>query len=581
MRKQIGYSLVLFFGFLCVAAQVSAQAITGKVYDADGPLANVQVSVAESTAQIFTDEQGNYRIEAQPGDMLVFSHMGMKQIQIRVEDVTRFLNPVMVPNVNQLDEVIVQSSNRISARAMADRYFGERNTIQTAYGPIDGDRVAGNVMFLENEDILPVNLGLVNLLQNRFPGVSSGVLDNLANGVPVFLMRGASHSVPRPAIFDVDGQVFTNFPTWVDIANIERIAILNSLATTVKYGSLGSGGVIVINTFSGASSNGDSKKNTPQGTSFFTEDVLTAEQVRQNWPEYKKELYQSSSLDEAINRYEMLKRTYASSPYFFLDAQAYFANEMNQEGLANELIEEHADIFKNNAVLLKALAYQYQDQGQFKKAHEIFKDIFLLRPHYAQSYLDMANSYRTIGEPVQAASIHARYEHLLQEGFLEEDRSNFGQIMTREFNNLLLTDKDLLKEPVDQIVSTDDFKGTRIVFEWNDGEAEFELQFVSPIEQTHLWKHSLAGNADLISREKDKGFSVMEVLIDSELSGNWQINAKYLGNKSLTPTYLKASVYHNYNTPSQQKEIKVFKLHLKNANQKLFSVYNTNGLVSK
>ncbi len=51
-------------------------------------------------------------------------------------------------------------------------------------------------------------------------------------------------------------------------------------------------------------------------------------------------------------------------------------------------------------------------------------------------------------------------------------------------------------------IADNDFKGTRVVFEWNDGEAEFELQFVNPGKQYHIWKHSLADNPELIAREK-------------------------------------------------------------------------------
>ena len=61
-----------------------------------------------------------------------------------------------------------------------------------------------------------------------------------------------------------------------------------------------------------------------------------------------------------------------------------------------------------------------------------------------------------------------------------------------------------------------------------------------------------------------------EYLVDNSLSGLWKVNAKYLGNKSLTPTYLKTTVYHNYGTPAQRKEVQLFKLGLKDVHQELF-----------
>jgi hypothetical protein len=65
------------------------------------------------------------------------------------------------------------------------------------------------------------------------------------------------------------------------------------------------------------------------------------------------------------------------------------------------------------------------------------------------------------------------------------------------------------------------------------------------------------------------------------LPGIWQVNVTYLGNKSLTPSYLKATLYHNYGTRAQRKEVKVFKMSLKNANQELFKIASTTAIVSK
>jgi hypothetical protein len=47
---------------------------------------------------------------------------------------------------------------------------------------------------------------------------------------------------------------------------------------------------------------------------------------------------------------------------------------------------------------------------------------------------------------------------------------------------------------------------------------------------------------------------------------------RYLGNKSLTPTYLKVTLYDNYGTTAQRREVRVFKLSLKDVNQRLFTL---------
>ena len=131
------------------------------------------------------------------------------------------------------------------------------------------------------------------------------------------------------------------------------------------------------------------------------------------------------------------------------------------------------------------------------------------------------------------------------------------------------------------MVWNDEFEGTRLVFEWNDSEAEFKLQFVNPEGRYYISEHSRLANMDRIKEEKIAGFSCEEYLMYGFLRGEWQVNVTYLGNKSLTPTYMKASIYNNYGSAYQRKETKVFKLSLKNVNRQMFKVSNTAGIVSK
>ncbi|MBT8204838.1 MAG: hypothetical protein KJO20_05635, partial [Eudoraea sp.] len=72
-----------------------------------------------------------------------------------------------------------------------------------------------------------------------------------------------------------------------------------------------------------------------------------------------------------------------------------------------------------------------------------------------------------------------------------------------------------------------------------------------------------------------------EYLLDASLPGEWDVNIKYLGNKSLTPSYLKVTIYQNYGSMSQSKVVKVFRLQLKDANQRLFGLNNGTKIAMK
>ena len=114
-------------------------------------------------------------------------------------------------------------------------------------------------------------------------------------------------------------------------------------------------------------------------------------------------------------------KIYGGSFYYVLDAYDYFSNRWNNKDFADEVINDNSAILKDNPIALKALAYIYQAEGRSEEANELYKEIFTLRPNYAQSYMDMANSYRELGEYQKAAAIYARYGYLLEESFLRAE----------------------------------------------------------------------------------------------------------------------------------------------------------------
>ncbi len=590
-------TVLLVFCLATFVGLAQDRMVKGKVTDGKLPLENVNITVLDKDTMAVTDTEGKYEIAVETGDRLQYTYTGMRTITIRVEDVTRILNPVMIPDVERLDEVVVEGSQRRSQKDLAEDYVLNKNIVKTAWGFLDADKAPGNVRTLDDSEINPVNVGILGLLQNRFPGVSvvgsiigpggtssPGQVGNPSRGAAVFIRGFGSINNQQAAIFDVDGQIFTDIPYWLDIGNIKRVAILNNLATTTMYGGLASGGVVVINTFSGNAGNNEIVDRARLRNNYATGKVLTREEILENAPSYLKELEASSSFEAAKTVFENYETNFSNSPHFYIAAHRHFADRWNELEYADNIIAENFAQFEDNAVLLKALAYVYEAQGRFEKANDMYKEVFVLRPNYVQSYFDMANSYRNLNEPRQAASMYARYEYLIGEGFLEADSVGFGPVMTREFNNLLLLNKSAVvdgRKAKKMYVAKEDFKGTRMVFEWNDGEAEFELQFVNPENQFYKWKHSLAENPEEIEREKDFGYNVKEYLIDSSLPGTWRINVNYLGNKSLSPTYVKTTVYYNYGTRSQRKETQVFKLSLKNVNQELFTVQASGNVANR
>lgn len=616
--------LILFFitGILA-HAQTNERTISGLTTDGRTSVANVTVTNKNSSSETISNDSGRYSIKANTGDIISYAYQGLKTVNIKVEDVTRILNVTMVPDIEELQEVTVTGSNRKSQRELELEYPSNENLIKTAYGYLNAETAPGKIRFMTEREINPVSLCILDLLRNQYSGVrvqgsclgafgpgagttgqvvnieamntnepgvlalsnANGGVQSSLNSGKVFIRGTNSVFNQRSAIFDVDGQIFNDAPIWLDVKNIKRLAILNNFATSTMYGSAGAGGVIVINTITGSLSSNEIYDRARLRNNYVSGKILTQQEVLNNGPTYLKELYASPDFPAAEMTYESYKKRYGNWPYFFIDAQRYFEERWGETEYADNIIDSHFGQLENNPVLLKAVAYNYEAQEQFEKANDFYKKVLVLRSDYGQSYMDMANSFRNLNKAKEAADIYNRYYFLKSEGLLENDStSSFATLINREYNNLLMLKKSRLVEPKKArslFVEEEDFKGTRVVFEWNDSEAEFDLQFVNPKDQYVLWKHSLADNSGLIADEKNLGYNSKEYLIDDSLPGVWKVNITYHGNKSLTPTYLKATVYHDYGTFSQRKEVRVFKLALKGVNQELFAIQKTSKVASR
>lgn len=95
--------------------------------------------------------------------------------------------------------------------------------------------------------ISPAATTLIDVIVGKFPGIRV-IGDNVANASPKILIRGGSLSINNQAyaIFDVDGAIQTEFPSYIDPQQVKSISILKSLAATNRYGGMARGGAIVI-----------------------------------------------------------------------------------------------------------------------------------------------------------------------------------------------------------------------------------------------------------------------------------------------------------------------------------------------
>jgi tetratricopeptide (TPR) repeat protein len=533
-------SLITFWSFVIICFILSTNtfaqnSISGKVSDGQSPLKGVSVFIEGTFTGVSTDVNGMYALNASSKDILVFSYIGMQTIEIIIEDVTKVLNIQMQLAIEELDAVTVTSKKKWTQLEFARNYYADPSIINTNVGYLSPDLVGFHLRVIDGKDLNIKDYDILEAISNQLPGTVIRRKWEVKHLFPSSF--NSSSPVAQGVNFEVDGNIWYNShpPVHLDISRVVRVALIYPENAIRLYGVKDGGpGMVVINT-TDTNHGSNEEGNRPFDharlrNNLYVNDALSANDILENGPTYLKELYASKDAIAAYDVYQKYAPNFGSSYSFVLDAYRCLLEKFNNEKRAKYVLEKHQLLFNENPVAMKALAYMYQSTSQFKEANELYKKVFVIRPNYVQSYLDLAASYREVGNYKKAAQLYSRLNYLIEQGYFAiQDSMMVSTIFEREFNNLLSLQGEALvskKEHLNFKNSEDGFEGIRLVFEWNDGEAEFELQFVNPKGRYFKTEHSLFADGQHIREEKLLGYTTEEFLIDTSMPGTWQVNVK-------------------------------------------------------
>ncbi len=242
MKKTINWLFMLFLlGISWTHAQ--NKTITGTVTDQDGqPLPGVNIVVEGTTNGTQTDFDGNYSINAEEGQILLFSYIGQKE-QKRTIGASDTINVQMVEDAEALEEVVVTgvasgtskkkvgvAVNSVKAEDLQEN--GAQSLDQALQGKIAGTVIqstSGQPGQQQN-----IVLRAINSINSSQPMI-------MIDGVEVLSSQssqgGASNLSSRLAD--------------IDFTNIERVETISGAAAGTIYGAQGANGVINIITKKG------------------------------------------------------------------------------------------------------------------------------------------------------------------------------------------------------------------------------------------------------------------------------------------------------------------------------------------
>ena len=548
----------LFLSFTIHAQNTIKKEISGIITYDGAPLSNVNILIKNSEKGTSTNNKGVYKIRAKEGDILQFTHINMKAIEILIEDITTTLNISMKAAKNELDEVIISSKKKNKQTGL---YPKKPKKISSGGFTIDTRRTGYSVSYISGEELNLSGISIGRALQGKIASYKL-VVDDFGNEYAKLRDTGTILTV-KYAIWVVDGQVY-NFAPPIPLENIKEVAVLRSLAGVNRFGSEAVGGAIIINTNVG---NFDpvkdvySEENPYTNKEYYNEDAVAYNLLSTPKSEYIIELERISDSNEAFKKYQELLSEHQDKSDFYLNVANSFKFTYNDFENYKRVLLDSEEYSKSNPEELKIIAYQYQQEGFYENALSVYKKIIKLRPKHIQSYRDLINVYTELKQYKKALNT---YNYFFNEGFTIE-KNGIGDIMTREAE--ALTSK-ISKTNLPDEKTLD----TRIVFEWSSSEAEFTLEFINPQKQVYKIEHTLSDNSSLILDEKLKGYTSREFVIDGDIGGEWLVNLTYYGNKKYAPTYLKTTVFNDWGRPNEIKKTTVFKMTLKDQKTQLFKI---------
>ena len=270
MRTKFSGILTLFLAFIVQLSIAQEKTITGTVSDETGPLPGVSIVIKGTTTGTETDFDGKYSINANTGDVLVFSFVGMAT-QERTVGSSNVINVVLEAD-NVLEEVIVT---------------GQGSGIQRK-------RLSTTVDVLTSEQIdkLPANQ-IDQLLQSTTPSAQIRLSSGQPGTAAIVRTRGpiSANTSATPVVI-VDGVRVDNLnsnPTLgigtggadvsaladIPVESIEKIEYIKGGAATTLYGADAANGVIQIITKKGTEGKARFTFESRLGVIKATEDYLT------------------------------------------------------------------------------------------------------------------------------------------------------------------------------------------------------------------------------------------------------------------------------------------------------------------
>ena len=525
--------------------------VQGVVFIDNIPTPNVQFLINGIDSIYSSNNRGAFGLPAKIGDSVLVSsraYLTSKWLVVG-QDFTDQL--FLKSGVFQLNEVILTEEKAFGfLKGQVD--FDITNKIGVATQKISGD------------DFGAINTDVGTAVQGRFSGVqlnnASGTPDlskitmrtqnsMLLNNYGLVVIDG----VPQQQSSSVGGSPDAKFD-FIDPNQIAEIEVLKGLAATNRFGSLGSNGVILITTKNAKAGLGQTQKSNLNKNTF--------DDTAQDWSTesllYYNLLSAQENLESAEKEYFKLRQTNTFDANLYLQAAQFFADRQ-QDGLSINCLSSIFEQFGDPIILKSALLQVVS----LKSSSQYYKNLLLISEAVLASLnASIDRDYLMFQLKEKQENFKEAYNALSDAGTKIEGsirNSDLKKIITRDKKDIVSTSSVLKSDnEIPAFLKSPTNLKMRVLFQWNNPLADFDISIVNPNKQLFTFEHTTAQESNEFSDEIRVGGSFKEFeFYDNNIRGEWQFLTAYKGNldpSNPTPLVLLCTFIRDFGSTNQTKE---------------------------
>lgn len=449
------------------------------------------------------------------------------------------------------NSVIGQLQGKAAGISISNGSRSLQEVVVVGYGVASKRSLGYAVTSISGNQLFPVYRSVADVLVGRVAGLNVTGNSGEPGSSHNIRIRGASSmSANAQPLFILDGvPIRGNIDDVVNVGNIDNITVLKDASATAIYGSGGANGVIII-----TSKKGSYQRAGNYNSRYKLKDMPDVD--------YLSEI-KAIRKEDKLSKYIELKRQHKDDAGFYFDmAEHLYEHGFKQQAIT--VIMNAAELYNNDAILLRTIGFFLESWKEYKVAIEIFQVLLEENPDEIHFYRDLAWAYYQNGD-------HQKAVDLLYQGIVKENINNnqveldlIKSIMLNEMNSIIQMHKQQLNlSGINPSLIKPLPCDLRVIVE-NNVHTNLNLKIEEPWFSTASLYNSKSKHRGFITNNSSRKYyyyqnSIAEYQLKQAVEGKYKVWVDFYNGyqyNGKVPSVIRVCVFKNFGKPNQTIEVK-------------------------